>query len=111
MPQVFIEIFKSAVLSDFLLVCGVTLVIHKYWMKIKEITPNGLLPLGYTRTRGTRMHIRITDKEIPDATDTTDDVRSSDVEEPAKRERLVDKNAGPVLALMSVPVAKGKPQG
>jgi hypothetical protein len=80
-------------------------------MKIKEIAPNGFLPLGYTRVRGSRMSIRITDKEIPDANDTPDDVRLSGGDETRKREKLVDKNAGPVLALMSVPVAKGKHQG
>jgi hypothetical protein len=78
-------------------------------MKIKEIAPNGFLPLaGYSRVRGSRMSIRITDKEIPDASDTPDDVRSSGDDEPTERERLVDKTAGPVLALMSVPVSKGK---
>lgn len=80
-------------------------------MKIKEIAPNGFLPLGYTRVRGSRMSIRITDEEVPDANDTPDDVGSSGDYETRNRERLVDKNAGPVLALMSVPVAKGKHQG
>jgi hypothetical protein len=64
-------------------------------MKIKEIAPNGFLPVGYTRTRGVRMHIKVTNTEKP---------------EPPNRERLVDKTAGPVLALMSVPVSKGKPK-
>ena len=73
-------------------------------MRIKEITPNGFLPYGYTRTRGTRLSIRITDTETPDATDAPDD-------EPAKQERLPVKNGGPVLALMSVPATKGKSKG
>lgn len=68
-------------------------------------------PMGYTRTRGVRMHIRVTNTEVPDNPESHDDVRSSGDARPAKRERLVDKNAGPVLALMSVPVAKGKHQG
>jgi hypothetical protein len=61
------------------------------------------MPMGYTRTRGVRMHIKVTNAEIPDNQPEPDEVRSSGDDVPAKRERLVDKNAGPVLALMSVP--------
>jgi hypothetical protein len=65
------------------------------------------MPMGYTHTRGVRMHIRATNLEVPDNLVSKDDVRSSGDGVPAKRERLVDKNAGPVLALMSVPIGKG----
>jgi hypothetical protein len=61
------------------------------------------IPMGYTHTRGVRMHIKITNAEMPDNQLEPDEVCSSGDDVPAKRERLVDKNAGPVLALMSVP--------
>jgi hypothetical protein len=61
------------------------------------------IPMGYTRTRGVRMHIKVTNAEIPDNQLEPDEVHSSGNDVPAKREGLVDKNAGPVLALMSVP--------
>lgn len=74
-------------------------------MKIKEIAPNGFLPVGYTRTRGVRMHIKVTNAEIPDSQVAPDEVCSSVDGEPAKQERLPVKNDGPVLALMSVPAS------
>jgi len=66
------------------------------------------MPMGYTRTRGVRMHIKVTNAEIPDNQLEPDEVHSSGDDVPAKREGLVDKNAGPVLALMSVPSSEGK---
>ena len=69
------------------------------------------MPMGYTHSWGTRLSIRITDTEIPDATDAPDDVRSSGDDEPTKQERLPVKKASPVLALMSVPASKGKSKG
>jgi hypothetical protein len=75
-------------------------------MKIKEIAPNGFLPVGYTRTRGVRLHLKVTNAETPDSQIDPDEVRSSVDSEPTNRKRLVDKNDGPVLALMSVPASK-----
>ena len=68
-------------------------------------------PMGYTRTRGVRMHIRVSSAEIPDNPEAPVDAETTGAGTSHKKEKLVDKNAGPVLALMSVPVAKGKPQG
>ena len=66
---------------------------------------------GYTHTRGVRMYIKVTNSEVPDNADFHDDVRSSSDEEPAKnKEKLVDKTAGPVLAIMSAPVVSRKHQ-
>lgn len=79
-------------------------------MKIKEIAPNGFLPVGYTRTRGVRMHIKVTNTETPDSQVEPEEIRTSADSEPTNRERVVDKTAGPVLALMSVPMSKGKPK-
>jgi hypothetical protein len=68
-------------------------------------------PLGYTRTRGVRLHIKVTNTELPDSQGASYVAPTSGEDDSAKRERLLDKNAGPVLALMSVPVDKGNPQG
>ena len=69
-------------------------------------------PMGYTHTRGVRMHIKVTNGDTPDRPDAaTDDVPRSDDDEPAKQEQLPVKNGGPVLALMSVPASKGKSKG
>ena len=69
------------------------------------------IPMGYTRTRGVRMHIKVTqgsdDQDTPSDAFTPD--TSPDIK-PHKKAKLVDKTAGPVLALMSVPVSKGKPK-
>jgi hypothetical protein len=64
-------------------------------------------PMGYTRTRGVRLHFRVTNTEIPDKPLAPVDVATTRSGTSQKKEKLVDKNAGPVLALMSVPVAKG----
>jgi hypothetical protein len=70
------------------------------------------MPMGYTHTRGVRMHIKVTNGDTPDRPDAaTDDVPRSDDDEPAKQEQLPVKNGGPVLALMSVPASKGKSKG
>lgn len=60
-------------------------------------------PMGYTRTRGVRMHIRVTNTEIPDSLEAPMDVNTTRAGISQQKEKLVDKNAGPVLALMSVP--------
>ena len=69
------------------------------------------MPMGYTRTRGVRMHIRVTDTEIPDSPEAQDDVCSSGDVGHTKKEKLLDKDSGPVLALMSVPASKDKSKG
>jgi hypothetical protein len=68
-------------------------------------------PMGYTRTRGVRLHFRVTNIEIPDNPEASVDMETTGAGTSHKKEKLVDKNAGPVLALMSVPVGKGKHQG
>jgi hypothetical protein len=69
------------------------------------------IPMGYTHTRGVRMHIKVTqgsdDQDTPSDAFTPD---SSPDFKPQKKAKLVDKTAGPVLALMSVPVSKGNPK-
>jgi hypothetical protein len=69
------------------------------------------IPMGYTHTRGVRMHIKVT--QGSDGQDTPSDAFTPDTSpdfKPEKKAKLVDKTAGPVLALMSVPVSKGKPK-
>ncbi len=145
MPQVFIEIFKSAVLTDFTAINGQIQRMLNICMKTSDFlsqfardrelrearknktapasvnTPISLadevsdaapeFPMGYTRTRGVRMHIRVSSAEIPDNPEVPIEVGTTRAGASQKKEKLVDKNAGPVLALMSAPVAKGKPQG
>ncbi len=141
MAQVFIEIFKSAVLTDFTAINGQIQQMLNICMKTSDFlfqfardrelreartnktapasenAPISLadeasdaapeFPMGYTRTRGVRMHIRVTNTEIPDNLEAPVDVGTTRADTSQKKEKLVDKNSGPVLALMSVPVAKG----
>ena len=67
------------------------------------------IPMGYTHTRGVRMHIKVT--QGSDDQDTPSDAFTPDTSpdfKHQKKAKLVDKTAGPVLAVMTVPASKDK---
>ncbi len=143
MPQLCIDFFKLAVMSDFRDIWCASWSAAKYPMKTSNFrdlfardralrksrtktpvaptnappSPDAVdgttsgMPMGYTHSWGTRIHIRVTDTEIPDSPEAQDNVCSSGDVGHTKKEKLLDKDSGPVLALMSVPASKDKSKG